>query len=71
MLFDVDLTQKEVNPPHDRWCCSGHEAVPFFKRNGPNSKDEPTRFFLVTGSGINGIYCELCLIVAHHMAKNR
>lgn len=69
MFLEADLTQREIDCPHNRWCCSGHIAPLLFKRSGPNSLEEPTKFFMVTGNGIKGIYCELCLIVAHYMAK--
>jgi hypothetical protein len=69
MFLEEDFIQKEVDPPHNHWCASGHEAPPFFKRQGPDNPEEPTKFFEVSGHGIHGIYCELCLIVAHHMAK--
>jgi predicted amino acid dehydrogenase len=66
-MLDADLVQEQVDPPCDHWCASGHKAPLLFRRDGPNSLEEPTRFYSVKGHGINGIYCELCLIVAHHM----
>lgn len=69
MFLVADLIQKEIDPPCNKWCCSGHVAPPLFRRSGPESLEEPTRFFMVTGNGINGIYCEICLIIAHHRAR--
>ena len=69
MFLDADLEQIEVDPPHDHWCASGHQAPTLFKREGPSSNAEPTKFFLVKGKGIQGIYCEPCLIIAHHMSN--
>jgi hypothetical protein len=68
-MLDADLTQKEVDPPLEHWCASGHCAPISFRRSGPDSLEEPTKFFHVTGHGIDGIYCEPCLIIAHHMSK--
>lgn len=64
MFLKADLTQKEVDPPFNRWCACGHYAPSFFKKDGPHS-GLPIRFFLVEGKEINGIYCELCLIIAN------
>lgn len=61
----ADLTQREVDPPFNHWCSCGHAAPLFFKRSGPNSTPEPTRFFQVDGPNISGIYCEPCLIIAN------
>lgn len=71
MFENADLVQREVDPPKNRWCCSGHEAPLMFRRSGPESKEELTKFFQVSGHGINGIYCEPCLIIAHHMAREQ
>lgn len=68
-MFIADLTQEEVETPRERWCAAGHQAAETFRRTGPDSPAEPTKFFLVTGHGIHGIYCEPCLVIAHHMAQ--
>ena len=71
MFFDADLTQKLIEAPINRWCDCGHIASLYFKRD-QFSKEESNRFFLVSGNGINGIYCEFCLIVAYMMKdKNK
>ena len=70
-MIDADLTQREVEPPSNHWCASGHEAPPLFRRSGPGGKEEPTKFFHVTGHGTDGTYCEICLTVAHWMAAQR
>ena len=71
MFEDADLIQREVDAPSDHWCASGHVAPSLFRRTGPQGPKEPVKFFHVTGHGINGIYCELCLIVAHWVAKQK
>lgn len=71
MSFDANLVQKEVDAPSNNWCASGHEAPKQFRRSGPGSMEEPTKFFHVVGHGINGIFCEPCLVIAHHMAKEQ
>ena len=71
-MLEADLIQKETEPPFNNWCASGHCAPKLFRRNGPNSPEEPTRFFHITGKGINGTYCEICLIVAnYHASQNK
>ena len=75
MLPKPDLTFKEVNPPHKRWCTSGHEAPEMFAREGPGTEKTLTRFFRVSNTNnkdVNGTYCEPCVIVANALArKNR
>jgi hypothetical protein len=71
MFLEADLIQKETDNPHNNWCASGHQAPAMFRRAGPGSPEEPIRFFEVTGHGINGIYCEPCLIIAHWAAKQQ
>jgi hypothetical protein len=70
-MFDSDIDEIEVDPPYNRWCASGHQAPELFKRGGPNSLAEPTRFFMVTckKKELTGIYCEPCLFVAHYIAS--
>lgn len=71
MSLDADLVQREVDPPSTHWCASGHEAPRLFRRSGPGSIEEPTKFFHVFGHGIDGVYCEPCLIIAHHVARGQ
>lgn len=71
MFDEADMVQREVDPPSNRWCCSGHIAPENFRRSGPDKPEEPTKFFHVTAKGVSGIYCELCLIVAHWMSKQK
>ena len=68
MFLKEDLSVKEI-VPLSNWCSSGHFAPHLFRREGPTQPEEPTKFFQVTGKGIEGIYCELCLIVASWVAK--
>jgi hypothetical protein len=63
-----DMTIKQVETPDNRRCASGHIAPEKFKVE-EDGYPEPTRFFQVIGNEISGIYCELCLIVANHFAK--
>jgi len=67
MIDKPDLTVKQVENP-SRICASGHIPPETFKiqEEGP---EEPTRFFLVSGNGINGIYCEICLCIAGYVAR--
>jgi hypothetical protein len=68
----ADMTYREVPQPFNRWCASGHCAPETFPRNGPELPAEPTKFFSVSGNGdIEGTYCELCLIVAQHIAQEK
>jgi hypothetical protein len=69
LIEEAGLIQREIDPPHHRWCSSGHKAPDLFRRTGPESPQEPMRFFEVTSNEIHGIYCEACLIIAHHIAK--
>jgi hypothetical protein len=63
---------KEVKPPDGYWCDSGHVASKTFRRNGPGTEEEPTKFFKVSGPNIpGGIFCEPCLIIANHLAKKK
>jgi hypothetical protein len=71
MFLKVDITVKEITNHSNRECCSGHIAPEFFKREGPDGPEEPTRFFHVIGNGINGIYCEPCLIIANYLARQK
>lgn len=69
-----DLTMELLPPeeePAGRWCASGHVAPPFFRRDGAASAAEPTRFLRVTGQGLNGVYCEPCVVVANGMKRAR
>ncbi len=68
-MFDADLEQIEVEPPLENWCASGHQAPATFRREGPGTPDLPTRFFLVKGHNVHGIYCEPCLAIANHIAR--
>lgn len=67
MIGKPDLTIKQVEHP-SRICASGHIPPENFKiqEEGP---EEPTRFFLITGQGINGVYCEICLCIANYGAR--
>lgn len=68
--INVDLTTREVKPPADRRCASGHIAPEQFRREGPQSEALPTRFFHVKGrDGIDGIYCEPCYTLASHVGR--
>jgi hypothetical protein len=67
--LSFDISETEVDPPLGKWCASGHTAPETYKRSGPDSPPEPTRFFLVQVSDICGIYCEPCLVIANHISR--
>ncbi len=64
----VDITQNEIPRPIDNRCDGCENPALEFKRQGPGSEPQPTRFYKVTADSINGIYCEPCLVVAHYIA---
>lgn len=70
-MLEADLSYREVEAPSDMWCCSGHVAPSSFKRKGSDSPEEKTKFFSVSGKNINGIYCQICLIIVEKMVKAR
>jgi hypothetical protein len=68
---DTQFGAKEVAPPTQNWCHSGHFAPEVFAREGAGTEALPMRFFSVGATsdpGVNGIYCEACLIIANAMA---
>lgn len=71
-MIKATITYKEIEPPDNRYCCTGHVAPEKFKRN-PNGEKEPTKFFHVTGDERfpHGVYCEPCLIIANFLAKQK
>ena len=69
MILKADLIQKEVDPPHNKWCACGHIASDTYRRAGPDSLAEPTRFFEVSDGNIRAIYCEPCLVIAHWLSQ--
>jgi hypothetical protein len=67
-----DLVMKEVQPPHQNWCMSGHFAPERFARNGTALPEEPTKFFAVASGhspNVRGVYCEPCLIISNALAR--
>ena len=45
-----------------------------YRRDGPDSPEEPMRFARVTSTQqpqVNGIYCEPCLIIANALARKK
>ena len=69
MFLIPDITQEQVETPINRYCFSGHFAPELYRRNGSDSPQEPIRFFSVKSNNINGIYCEICLVIANYLAK--
>jgi len=63
-----DIVFKEVDC-FNRQCDNGHEAPELFRRSGPGSEEESTKFFHVKGRGVDGIYCEPCLIIVNQLRK--
>ncbi len=70
-MMEADLVQRQVDPPINRWCACGHCAPETFRRDGADSPAEPTRFFAVSGHGIEAIYCEPCLILANYITAQK
>jgi hypothetical protein len=68
-MFKVDLTTREVSTPPGRHCDSGHTASETYKREGQDSPALPTRFFRVTGQGLDNVYCEPCYTIAAWYAR--
>lgn len=66
-----DLTITQVDEPPNRWCSSGHIAPETFKLGGADGKEEPTRFFRVSGAGVNTTICEPCLCIANYLADQK
>lgn len=65
-MFRIGITFDEVLRHTSRLCASGHEAPEKFRRGGPSDEPTPTRFFKVTGQGIEGkIFCEPCVMIAN------
>ena len=73
MLPKADLVIREVSPPHEFWCKSGHKAPAEFHREGERQPAQPTKFFQIKSKAhpeANGIYCEPCLVIANAMQRN-
>lgn len=68
-LLEADMVFEQILDPPNSFCASGHVAPTLFRRAGPESPEEPTRFFLVKHKDARGIYCEPCLIIANHVAR--
>ena len=62
----ADLTQREVDPPIDRWCDCAKHLVP----EDATFQGKPTRFFQLSGPVMEEtqVVCEPCLVVANFMA---
>lgn len=72
MYQKADLVVKEVQPPQNHWCKSGHKAPATFHRDGLAGINQLIKFFQIASEkmpGVNGIYCEPCLIVANAMKR--
>lgn len=70
MRLVANTVVKEVGPPPNLYCRSGHNAPELFRRGGTKAPEEPTKFFQVSSDGhpaVNGVYCEPCLIIANSM----
>jgi hypothetical protein len=71
MKLRPDMTVKEVPPPQNHFCRSGHSAPEVFAPD-PKKPSMPTRFFSVSCDAdhrIDGTYCEPCLIVSNAIAR--
>ena len=60
------FSQREVSAPPDRRCGSGHPVPPDQEFQG-----HPTKWFSISGPGVEGVVCEPCLTVAHAMAREK
>ena len=75
MLGEAQLVFRAVDAPLTGWCSSGHRVPPpsdpkgLWSREGPGGPMEPIRFFQASGKGLDGIYCEPCLVVANALAQ--
>jgi hypothetical protein len=73
LIPKADFSASELrHAPPNRWCKSGHIAPEKFARDGMGRPETPTRFFSVVSDqapGINGTYCEPCLIVANALKR--
>lgn len=72
-MRDATWTQEEVQAPPSCYCHSGHIPPEIWESDPPNPPNK-TRFFKVTyveDSSLNGIYCDLCLTVAHWAAHQQ
>jgi hypothetical protein len=63
-----DLTISQVEEPAGRWCSSGHIPPETFKVDGVES---PTRFFNVSGNGVEGVFCAVCLTAANYISQQQ
>jgi len=71
-MLGITITYKEVDPPDDWLCDCGHTAPELFKRDGAGAAAFPTKFFKVKSkNGLNGTYCEPCLIVINYLAHQK
>lgn len=71
MRLTPDMTMKEVPPPQNNFCRSGHNAPAEFAPD-PKKNPAPTRFFNVSSDAdphVDGVYCEPCLIVSRALAR--
>jgi hypothetical protein len=64
---EASLTIKTVDPPHSRWCQGVGHVVPADAK----FQGKDTRFFHVSGDGIDKVVCEPCLTVANAMARRK
>lgn len=71
MFGDIELNIAEVETPLNYWCDSGHIGPKQWRRTGPDGPEESTRFFRVTGKDISGCFCEPCIVLAQHQARNK
>jgi len=71
LLGKPDIVMREVDPPEDHCCDSGHPPIETYRRGGPDSPAEPVKYFQVStkDAGVIGIFCEPCLVVANHMKR--
>ena len=74
-MFDADFVANEIKHPLNKSCkgCTARGAKPpvSWEREGVGKGLEETRFFQINSQGnpgVNGQYCEPCLVVARAMS---
>lgn len=72
-MIRAGVTFKQVDPPNNHICSSGHTAKGTFKVGGSQDKPTPTRFFEVytEQAGLVGTFCEPCLVIANYLRRQR
>ena len=65
------MTVSEVETPVNHWCSSGHEAAQEWRREGLDSPLQATKFYRITGHGVDQVFCEPCIVVARWLSQQK